>query len=120
MIPLHDLCAHLLPPKERFKFQTLSIAEPPRILVAAMVSPTSTCPDCRQPTDRIHSRYSRPLAALPWVTPPMALRFTVRRFFCRTCTCARQTWSERLPTIAPLYARPPPDSPPRKPTPGSQ
>ena len=105
MITLNDLCAHLLPPNERLKFQTLIIDEPHLILVAAIMSPKSTCPDCRQPTDRIHSSYPRTLADLPWATMPIELRFTVRRFFCRTCTCARQTFRERLPTIAPLYAR---------------
>ena len=105
MITLNDLCAHLLPPHERLTFKTLIIAEPHLILVAAMMSPKSTCPDCCQPTDRIHSSYPRTLADLPWATTPIALRLTVRRFFCRTCTCARQTFSERLPTIAPLYAR---------------
>ena len=29
MITLNDLCAHLLPPHERLKFQTLIIDEPP-------------------------------------------------------------------------------------------
>lgn len=105
MITLDELCAHLLPPHERLKFQTLIIDELHLILVAAMMSPKSTCPDCRQPTDRIHSSYPRILADLPWATMPIELRLTVRRFFCRTCTCARQTFSERLPTIAPLYAR---------------
>ena len=105
MIMLNDLCANLLPPNERLTFKTLIIDEPHLILVAAMMSPKSTCPDCRQPTDRIHSRYPRTLADLPWATTPIELRLTVRRFFCRTCTCARQTFSERLPTIAPLYAR---------------
>lgn len=105
MITLNDLCAHLLPPHERLKFQTLILDGPHLILVAAMMSPKSTCPDCRQPTDRIHSSYPRTLAHLPWATMSIELRLTVRRFFCRTCTCARQTFSERLPTIAPLYAR---------------
>ncbi|HEY7711149.1 MAG TPA: transposase family protein [Candidatus Entotheonella sp.] len=105
MITLNDLCAHLLPPNERLTFKTLIIDEPHLILVAAMMSPKATCPDCCQPTDRIHSSYSRTLADLPWATTPIELRLTVRRFFCRTCTCARQTFSERLPTIAPLYAR---------------
>jgi transposase len=105
MITLNDLCAHLLPPDERLLFKTLIIDEPHLILVAAMMSPKSACPDCRQPTDRIHSSYPRILADLPWATTPIALRLTVRRFFCRTCTCARQTLSERLPTIALCYAR---------------
>jgi transposase len=105
MITLNDLCAQLLPPDERLTFKTLVIDEPHLILVAAMMSPESICPDCRQPTDRIHSSYLRTLADLPWATTPIELRLTVRRFFCHTCTCARQTFTERLPTVAPLYAR---------------
>ncbi len=105
MITLHDLCVHLLPSDEQLKFKTLIITEPRLILVATMMSPKSICPDCRQPTDRVHSSYRRTLADLPWATTPIALRFTVRRFFCRTCTCSRQTLTERLPTIAPFYAR---------------
>ena len=54
MITLDDLCAHLLPPDEHIKFQTLIIDEPRLILVAAMISATSTCPNCSQPMDRIH------------------------------------------------------------------
>jgi hypothetical protein len=107
LITLNDLCAPLLPPHEQLTCKTLLIAAPHLILVAAMMSPKSPCPACRQPTDRSHSRASRPLAAFPWATTPLALRFTVRRFFCRTCTCARQPCSARLPTSAPLYARPP-------------
>jgi transposase len=105
MLTLNDLCAHLLPPDEQLKFKTLIINEPRLILVATMMSPKSTCPDCRQPTDRIHSSYRRTLADLPWATTPIELSLTVRRFFCRTCTCARQTFTERLPMIAPFYAR---------------
>ena len=102
---LDDLCAHLLPPDQQLKFQTLIIDEPRLILVAAMISAKSTCPDCSQPTDRIHGRYQRTLADLPWATAPIELRVIVRRFRCLTCTCRRQTFAERLPTIAPPYAR---------------
>ena len=97
MITLNDLCAQLLPPDEQLTFKTLIIDEPRLILVAAMMSSKSICPDCRQPTDRIHSSYPRTLADLPWATTPIELRLTVRRFFCHTCTCARQTFTERLP-----------------------
>jgi transposase len=105
MITLDDLCAHLLPPDDRIKFQSLIIDAPHLILVAAMISAHSTCPDCRQPTHRIHGHYRRTLADLPWATTPIELRVIVRRFRCCTCTCRRQTFAERLPTVAPLYAR---------------
>ena len=39
MITLNDLCAHLLPPNERFQCKMLIIDEPHLILVAAMMSP---------------------------------------------------------------------------------
>jgi hypothetical protein len=62
MMTLDDLCAHLLPPDDRITFQSLIIDAPRFILVAAMLSATSTCPDCHQPTQRIHGHYPRTLA----------------------------------------------------------
>jgi transposase len=105
MMTLDDLCAHLLPPDTRITFQSLIIEEPRFILVAAMISANSTCPDCHQPTHRIHGHYPRTLADLPWATAPIELRLIVRRFRCCTCTCRRQTFAQRLPSVAPLYAR---------------
>jgi transposase len=105
MITLDDLCAHLLPPDDHITFQSLIIKEPRLILMAAMISTNSTCPDCSQPSDRIHGHYLRPLADLPWATAPIELRLIVRRFRCCTCTCRRQTFAQRLPSVAPLYAR---------------
>lgn len=105
MITLDDLCAHLLPPDDRITFQSLIIDAPRFVLVAAMTSANSTCPDCRQPTHRIHGHYPRTLADLPWATTPIELRLIVRRFRCCTCTCRRKTFAERLPSVAPLYAR---------------
>ena len=103
MMTLNDLCAQLLPPEEHLKFKTLIMGEHGITLVAAMTSPKSACPDCHQLASRIHSDYPRTLADLPWATMPIQLRLTVRRFFCMTCTCGRQTFTERLPTVAPLY-----------------
>jgi hypothetical protein len=105
MITLHDLCAHLLPPAAHVQFKTLIIDEPRLILVAAMMAPKAPCPDCHHLASRVHSGYQRTLTDLPWTTAPMQLRLHIRRFLCTTCTCSRQTFSERLPTIAPLYAR---------------
>ncbi len=105
MITLNDLCAHLLPPDEHLQFKTLNIGEHGITLVAVMNSPKAVCPDCHQLASRIHSSYPRTLADVPWATTPIDLRLTVRRFFCTTCTCGRQTFTERLPTIAPFDAR---------------
>ena len=105
MSTLDDLCAPWLPPDDRITFQSLIIDAPRFILVAAMLSANSTCPDCRQPTHRIHGHDPRTLADLPWATAPIELRFIVRRFRCCPCTCRRKTFAARLPRVAPLYAR---------------
>ena len=105
MMILNDLCAQLLPPEEHLTFRTLIMGEHGITLVAMMTSPKSACPDCHQLASRIHSDYPRTLADLPWSAMPIELRLTVRRFFCTTCTCSRQTFTERLPTVARLYAR---------------
>ncbi len=105
MMTLNELCAQLLPPEEHLTFKTLLLGEQGMTLVATMTSPKAACPDCHQLTSRIHSDYLRTLADLPWATMPIHLRLTVRRFFCTLCTCGRQTFTERLPTVAPLYAR---------------
>jgi transposase len=105
MLTLNDLCAHLLPPDQHLQFRTLILDEQRIILVAARNAPKAPCPDCCQWACRIHSDYDRTLADLPWATAPIQLRLKVRRFFCTTCTCSRQTFTERLPTVAPLYAR---------------
>ena len=62
MMTLDDLCAHLLPPDDRITLQSLIIDAPPRILGAAMIATNSTCPECRQPTPRIHGHSRRTLA----------------------------------------------------------
>ena len=105
MITLDDLGAHVLPPEDRSTLQSLIIDAPRLILVAAMISAHAPCPACRQPTHRLHGHDPRTLADLPWATASIALRVIVRRCRCCTCTGRRQTFAERLPTVAPLYAR---------------
>jgi transposase len=102
---LDDLCARLLPPDDPLHFETLLLQDHHLTLVAAMTAPQALCPDCHQASDRIHSGYTRTLADLPWAMLPVALVLHVRRFFCDPSGCGRLTFTERLPTVAPLYAR---------------
>src|SRR2546430_5446038 len=102
---LDDLCSRLLPPDDHMHFETLILEDHHLTLVAAMTAPKAVCPDCHQPSQRRHSGYPRTLADLPWALMPVALVLHVRRFFCDTSGCGRLTFTERLPTVAPLYAR---------------
>jgi len=63
------------------------------------------CPLCHVLTARIHSRYRRTLADLPWGPYHVRLQLGVRKFFCRNTTCPRQIFTERLPTVAAPWAR---------------
>jgi transposase len=102
---LHDLCAGLLPPHGHLRLERMVTADQRITLVAAITAPKATCPDCAQPSTHIHSRYRRLLADLPWATTPMQLHLSVRRFFCDAPHCGRRTFTERLPRLAPRYAR---------------
>src|SRR5919197_61571 len=102
---LDELCSHLLPPDEHLHFETLLFEDNHLTLRATMTAAKAVCPDCHQPSQRMHSGYPRTLAELPWDTMPVELRLQVRRFFCDTPVCERTTFTDRLPTVAPLYAR---------------
>ncbi len=74
-------------------------------LVMLMTRPGAPCPVCQRSSERIHSRYTRKIADVPWSGVPVKLRLRVRRFFCDNPDCRRRIFAERLaPAIAP-YAR---------------
>src|SRR3954465_12675107 len=82
------------------------LPEPDRVTVVARSRlPTSPCPDCRAPSSRVHSRYDRRPAGLPWQGRPVAVRLRARRFFCAEPACPRRTFAERLPGVARPSAR---------------
>jgi transposase len=64
------------------------------------------CPVCRVPTQRIHSRYVRTVADLPWGSWRVMLHLHVRKFFCANGCCPRRIFTERLaPLVAPWARR---------------
>ncbi len=82
------------------------VPNPDHILILASPRQLSaTCPACAHPSHRVHSRYRRTLADLPWQGRPVALQVQVRRFRCFNPTCSRQTFAERVPGVASAAAR---------------
>jgi transposase len=69
------------------------------------IAPSACCPLCAVPSTRVHSRYQRHLTDLPWGSLSVRIRLTVRKFVCRTATCARRIFTERLPALVAVYAR---------------
>jgi transposase len=67
-------------------------------------APDVRCPICGEPTDRVHSRYTRTLADLPWARFAVRLQVRVRRFVCANPACPRTIFTERLAGIAVAFA----------------
>ena len=63
------------------------------------------CPECHQPSTRIHSNYQRTVGDLPCAGRNVILALTVRKFVCTTPTCSRRIFTERLPGLVESYAR---------------
>jgi hypothetical protein len=63
------------------------------------------CPSCGGFSNRVHSRYTRSLADLPWHGVPVRIRLRTRRFVCRTAGCTQRIFTERLPQTVQPYGR---------------
>jgi len=74
-------------------------------LAAHTTARTASCPVCHQPASSIHSRYQRRVADLPCGGRAVTLIIHARRFFCRTPTCSRRTFRERMPALVASGAR---------------
>ena len=83
----------------------VSTTDPTRLIEARTRTPTASCPACHIPSARVHSRYTRHLRDLPVSEQPVCRRLHVRRLRCLTPTCARPTFPERLPRLAPSHAQ---------------
>jgi transposase IS204/IS1001/IS1096/IS1165 family protein len=100
------MSTHLLPfPLPGLVVEHASTANSKLLIDARASTPATSCPNCHAPSARVHSRYTRHLRDLPAIKQPVRLRLRVRRFRCLTSTCARQTFAERLPSLAPSHAQ---------------
>jgi len=63
------------------------------------------CPVCTVRTHRLHSRYTRMLADLPWGPARVRWQLRVRKFFCSNPQCPRRLFTERLPGVVAPWAR---------------
>jgi transposase len=77
------------------------------VLMVHLVStqPASHCPLCGHASEQVHSRYRRVVADVPCGSKPVSLSLEVRKFFCRTPTCPRHIFTERLPELVQPWAR---------------
>ena len=74
-------------------------------IVVKTTADAVACPQCHQCSDKVHSRYVRRPADLPWMSCAVQLELHVRRFFCSNPACQQQIFVERLPSVVAPYAR---------------
>lgn len=67
----------LLPDSEQIRCDGISVGEEDRqiFMELAANTPDSACPLCNKKSRKVHSRYRRHLADLPWADVPSRFRF---------------------------------------------
>jgi transposase len=101
-----SLFGHLLPSSTDLHLEDVTIDDFQQLTVTATASQEiAHCPRCAQPTARVHSRYTRTVADLPWADVPVQLQLRVRKFVCTTPDCPRRIFTERLPAVLAPWAR---------------
>lgn len=86
----------------------LTVLDPhrPRITLRVQTKALGVdCPSCGSRSVCVHARYWRRIGDLACFGRPTDLLVRVRRFRCRTSSCPRRTFAERLPGTAPVRAR---------------
>ncbi len=63
------------------------------------------CTLCQTLAWRVHSRYVRTLADLPWSGQTVILRWQVRKWFCPNPSCTRKIFTEQVPIFIAPSAR---------------
>jgi hypothetical protein len=95
----------LLPDLPGFSIEQITLADGEITVLAQSHTTRACCPVCASLSLRVHSRYERTLADLPWSGRTVRLVVQVRRFFCQQPTCPRKTFVEAIPAVAERYAR---------------
>jgi transposase len=95
----------LVPDPAHLRLLCLTATDAVITMVVSTKATEASCPLCRRSSRRLHSRYQRTLADLPWNGLAVQIRLQTRRFFCDTEACERRIFTERLPSVAAPYAR---------------
>jgi transposase len=97
--------ATMLPDPAQVELAQLT-GTPTGIIAVVRARASSTpCPVSGARSQRVHSRYVRQVADLPWLEVVVRLQLQMRRFFCDQPECPRAIFTERLPGVVDPYAR---------------
>jgi transposase len=69
------------------------------------IAKTAKCPVCQTHSKHLRGLYTRKLSDLPIVAKRLQIHLIVRKFYCDNDSCKRRIFCERIPKLAPVYAR---------------
>src|SRR3712207_6044320 len=95
----------LLPDATGLVLEDARVKDHEMVGVLRSMAPAASCPLCGAPSSSVHSQYRRAPTDLPWGGHPVRLILCVRKFFCRTPSCVRRIFTERLPEVVAPYSR---------------
>ena len=75
------------------------------VFAVSATGASARCPLCGHRSQRLHSHYRRTVADRPISGRVVVLSIRVRRFVCRTASCPRRIFAERLPNLVAPYAQ---------------
>ena len=87
------------------KIESINLKNETITIRASRKVKTAVCPECRQPSGRVHSYYSRKPQDLPMLGLFVRLNLRVRRFRCQNQACSKQTFAERWGNWLKPYAQ---------------
>ncbi len=83
----------------------MEIGEAQLTVEVISTQPCARCPGCGTLSDAVHCQYQRTVHDVPCGGRKVVLRLHARKFFCRTATCPRKVFTERLPELVRPWAR---------------
>jgi transposase len=97
----------LLPDATHVRLETCSLDQAQSIITLTLHTRQRSlaCPLCGKRAKRVHSRYERTLADLPWGAYAVFIRLKIRRLFCDNSQCKRCIFAERVPNVVAPWAR---------------
>src|SRR5947209_4030441 len=98
-----SLATTLVPKSADLHLEDVSIDAAEVTVTLLATRSEAPCPLCGCLSGRIHSRYQRTLADLPWSQHRVRLVLTVRKFCCDVDACLRHIFTERLPGVVAPY-----------------
>jgi transposase len=94
-----------LPLPEGMVISQVEVTQTQLTVEVISTQPCARCPGCGNLSDSVHCQYQRTVHDVPCGGRKVVLRLRVRKFVCRSATCPRKVFAERLPDLVQPWAR---------------